>query len=387
MSDNDVAIVGIGELPHGRMAGVTPMALHERLALLALADAGLTLADVDAVLTLSPRSDPYLIHATAFAEYLGIAPPVALTLEGGGAAPAIMVDLARNLINGGSASTVLIVSADMPLSVVSRDAYVNTLADAGPVHPDIERPFGPSVPSLFGMVARAYMHEFGATDVDLAAPALHDRAAARTHPNAHMRGAMDIASYRASPMIADPLRLLDCSPVSDGGAAVVVTAMERARDARGKPVRVLGAGFSMAHLHLSAATSLTRFGAGEALDRALSFAGLARPDIDIALVYDCFTIALLVNVEDLGFADKGEAGGAFRSGAFARGGRLPINTHGGLLSHGYPGRAAGIGNLIEAVVQLRGDAGDRQVPDAKVTLTHGMGGLFATHGVLLLGAA
>ena len=383
----EVAIVGIGELTQGRMTGVTPMALHARLAMAALADANMTLGDVDAVLTLSPRSDPYLIHAAALAEYLGIAPPVTLTLEGGGAAPAIMVDLARNLIGGGSASTVLIVSADMPLSVVSRDSYVQTLADAGPVHPDIERPFGPSVPSLFGMVANAYMHEFGATDADLAAAALHDRAAARTHPMAHMRGAMDIDTYRASPMIADPLRLLDCSPVSDGGGAVVVTAMQRARDVHARPIRVLGAGFSMTHLHLSAARSLTHFGAGVALDRALDFAGLARSDIDVALVYDCFSIALLVNVEDLGFAEKGQAGADFRAGAFARGGRLPINTHGGLLSHGYPGRAAGIGNLIEAVVQLRGDAGDRQVPGARVTLTHGMGGLFATHGVLLLGNA
>jgi acetyl-CoA acetyltransferase len=152
-------------------------------------------------------------------------------------------------------------------------------------------------------------------------------------------------------------------------------------------VRVLGAGFSTDHLHLSAAKSLTRFGAGAALDHALRFAELTREVIDVALIYDCFSIALLINTEDLGFAEKGRAGAEFRAGAFARDGRLPVNTHGGLLSHGYPGRAAGIGNLVEAVVQLRGEAGERQVTDAKVTLTHGMGGLFATHGVLLLGTA
>ena len=383
----EVAIVGIAEPVHGRISNVTPMALHERLARQALDDAGLTLHDVDAILTLSPRSDSYLIHASAFAEYLGISPPLTLTLEGGGAAPAIMVDMARNMINGGSAKTVLIVSADMPLSVVSRDVYVNTLADAGPVHPDIERPFGPSVPSLFGMVARAYMEEFGATDLDLGAVALHDRAAAQKHPNSHMRAAMDIQSYRASHMIADPLHLLDCSPVSDGGAAVVVTSLDRARNLRRKPIKVLGAGFSMTHLHLSAAPSLTRHGAGKALDQALSFARLTRSDIEVGLIYDCFTIAMLINTEDLGFAPKGQAGAAFRSGEFSMDGRFPINTHGGLLSHGYPGRAAGIGNLIEAVVQLRGDAGERQLPNVNVTLTHGMGGLFATHGVLLLGAS
>jgi acetyl-CoA acetyltransferase len=381
-----VMIAGIAEPVHGRISGLTPMALHERLALQALDDAGLELRDVDAILTLAPRSDSYLIHAAAFAEYLGISPPATLTLEGGGAAPAIMVDMARNMIEGGSANTVLIVSADMPLSVNTRDAYINTLADSGPVHPDIERPFGPTVPSLFAMVARAYMNEFNADEHDLGAAAIHDRAAAIMHPNSHMRSPMDFATYCASHMIADPLRLLDCSPVSDGGAAVVVTSAERSGKGGKKPVRAIGAGFSMTHLHLSAAPSLTAHGAGLALDRALSFAKRSRGDIDIALVYDCFSIALLVNVEDLGFAAKGKAGLAFRDGEFARGGRLAVNTHGGLLSHGYPGRAAGIGNLIEAVVQLRGEAGDRQIPNAAMTMTHGMGGLFATHGVLLLEA-
>ena len=382
----NVMIAGIAEPVHGKIPGVTPMALHERLALQALADADLELRDVDAILTLAPRSDSYLIHAAAFAEYLGIAPPVTLTLEGGGAAPAIMVDMARNMIEGGSATTVLIVSADMPLSVNTRDSYVNTLADSGPVHPDIERPFGPTVPSLFGMVARAYMNEFDADENDLGAVALHDRAAAITHPNSHMRAPMDFAGYSASHMIADPLRLLDCSPVSDGGAAVVVTTADRAGKGGKKPARVIGAGFSTTHLHLSAASSLTRHGAGLALDRALSFAKRSRDDLDVALVYDCFSIAMLINVEDLGFAAKGQAGAAFRGGEFKRDGRLPINTHGGLLSHGYPGRAAGIGNLIEAVVQLRGEAGVRQIPNARMTMTHGMGGLFATHGVLLLEA-
>ena len=379
------AIAGIAELPQGRMTGVTPMMLHARLARMALDDAGLRPGDVDALITLSPRSDPYLIHATALAEYMGIAPAVALTVEGGGAAPATMVDMARMMIVGDRAKTVLIVSADMPLSVVSRDAYINTLADSGPVHPDIERPFGPSVPSLFGLVARAYMAEHGATDLDLAAAAMHDRANAIGHPNAHMQKPMDLATYRASPMIADPLRLFDCTPVSDGGAAVVVTSLERARDRPRPVVRVLSAGFSMTHLHLSAAPSLTHFGAGLAMDRALGQAGLARGDIDVALVYDCFTIALLINAEDLGFAEPGAAGESFRNGTFARTGRIPVNPHGGLLSHGYPGRSAGIGNLVEAVVQLRGEAGARQIPDAEVTMTHGMGGLFATHGVLLLG--
>ncbi len=381
----DSAIVGIAELPQGKMPGVTPMGLHSTLARMALEDAGLTPRDVDAIITLSPRSDPYLIHATALAEFMGIAPPVALTVEGGGAAPAVMTDMARMMIAGGRAKTVLVVSADMPLSIVSRNAYVNTLADAGPVHPDIERPYGPSVPSLFGLCAHAYMHRYNATDEDLAAAALHDRRHAMAHPNAHMRQPMTLESYRATQMIADPLRLLDCTPVSDGGAAVVVTSAERARDLRQPVVRVLGAGFCAARLHVSAAASLTDSGAGPSLRDALAQADRSAADIDLALVYDCFTIALLMNIEALGLAPPGGAGAAFRAGEFTATGRLPLNIHGGLLSHGYPGRAAGISNLVEAVVQLRGQAGDRQLPRVETTLTHGMGGVFATHGTLLLG--
>src|SRR5262249_4140776 len=146
----------------------------------------------------------------------------------------------------------------------------------------------PSVPSLFAMVARAYIDRFGAEERDFAAVAMHDRAAAITHPNSHMRNAMDFESYCASHMIADPLRIFDCSPVSDGGAAVVVTSADRGGK---RPVRVMGAGFAMTHLHLSAAPSLTSHGAGLALDRALAFAKRQRGDIDIGLVYDCFSIA------------------------------------------------------------------------------------------------
>jgi acetyl-CoA acetyltransferase len=379
-----IAIAGVGEAPQGRSPLPHTMALHAQLADLALADAGIALDAVDAVLTVAPRSDPYLIHAAALAEHLGIAPAVAWTLEAGGAAPAAMVETARGLIAAGSAGTVLIVAADMPLGGVTRDAYVGQLAEAGPVHPDLERPYAPSVPSLFATVARAYMDRHGTDSEHLAAVAIQNRAAAARHPNAHYREPIDLEAYHASRMIADPLRLLDCAPVSDGGGAIVVTAAGRAPAPR---VELLGAGFSTTHLHLSAAPSLATFGAGAALERALGQAGVSRAAIDVALVYDCFTIAMLVNLEDLGLAPAGRAGPAFAAGRFGPGGELPANPHGGLLSHGHPARAGGMGQLIEAVIQLRGAAGERQVNNARVALVHGMGGVFASHGVLLLGAA
>jgi acetyl-CoA acetyltransferase len=379
-----VAIAGVGELPQGRSPLANTMTLHERLVTLALEDAGIGLEEVDALLTVAPRSDPYLIHAAALAEHLGIAPAVAWTLEAGGAAPAAMIDAARGLIANGTAHTVLIVAADMPLGGVSRDTYVGTLAEAGPVHPDLERPYGPSVPSMFATVARAHMDRYGTSSDHLAAVAMQERRAAACHPNAHFRETFDAAAYHASRMIADPLRLLDCAPVSDGGGAVVVTSAECAGKRR---VDVLAAGFAMGHLHFSAAGSLTQFSAGTAMDRALDQARLQRSDVDVALVYDCFTIAMLVNLEDLGFVEKGESGPAFLEGRFDVSGDVPVNPHGGLLSHGHPARAGGMGQLVEAIVQLRGDAGKRQVADAEVAMVHGMGGVFATHGVLMLGRA
>lgn len=374
-------IAGVGELPQGRSPLPGTMALHAELARRALEDAGMELAQVDAVLTVPPRTDPYLIHAAALAEHLGIEPAVAWTLEAGGAAPMAMVETARGLIRGGSAATVLIVAADMPLGAASRDAYVKTLAEAGPVHPEWEVPYGPTVPAMFALVARAYAQRWGGIDEQLAAVAVHDRTAAAAHPNAHHREAIDAAAHRSSRLIADPLRLLDCAPVSDGGGALVVTG---APGARRVPVR--GAGFAAGHMHLSAAASLTSFSAGRALDAALRQAGADRGDIDLALVYDCFTIAMLVNLEDLGLAGPGRAGRGFLEGRFGTAGALPVNTHGGLLSHGHPARAGGIGNVVEAVVQLRGEAGARQAGARRLALAHGMGGVFATHGVLLLGA-
>ena len=379
-----VVIAGVGELPQGQSPLPNTMTLHERLVMLALDDAGVELSEVDALLTVAPRSDPYLIHAAALAEHLAISPAVTWTLEAGGAAPAAMVDTARGLIANGTAHTVLIVAADMPLGGVSRNTYVGTLAEAGPVHPDLERTYGPSVPSMFATVARAHMDRYGTTADHLAAVAIQERRAAARHPNAHFREKFDEAAYHASRMIADPLRLLDCAPVSDGGGAIVVTSFERAGK---RAIDVLGAGFSMSHLHLSAADSLTQFSAGAALNRALDQARLGPADVDLALVYDCFTIAMLVNLEDLGLVEKGQSGPAFLDGRFAPSGKVPVNPHGGLLSHGHPARAGGMGHLVEAVVQLRSEAGERQIQDAEVAMVHGMGGVFATHGVLMLGRA
>lgn len=388
-----IAIVGVGEAKQGRSAAASPMALHASLVDLALADARITLADVDAILTVSPRADPYLIHAAALAEFLGIAPSITWTIEAGGAAPAAMVEVARGLIDGGQARTVLAVAADMPLGAVSRNSYVKTLAEAGPVHPDYERPFAPTVPAMFGLVARAHMNAYATKREHFAAVAMQDRAMASMHPNAHFTAPLSLDTYISGAPIADPLTMFDCAPVSDGGGAFVMTAIEgnssqtngNSGNTHRNVVRVLGTGFSTNHQHLSAAPSLVEFGAGRALDGALKMAELDRDAIDVAMIYDCFTIAMLVNLEDLGFVEKGRSGPVFAAGGFGRNSAMPVNTHGGLLSHGHPARAGGIGNLIEAVLQVRAECGPRQVDDVRVAMAHGMGGVFATHGVVVVG--
>ncbi len=378
-----VAIRGIAELPQGKGSWPSTMALHEALVLEALADAKLGLADVDVLLTVEPRSDPYLIHAAALGERLGIAPETCISFEAGGGAPVLMMQAAQEMLQAGRGRTAVVVAADLPLTGVTRDRYVSQLAQVGPVHPEFEVPYAPSVPSMFALVASRYLHLHGGRPDMFWPVARHCREMAARHPNAHMRAPLTHEAYTASRSIADPLRLLDCAPVSDGGGALVLTAA----DAAGNPwpdIVLAGVGSAGSQLHLSKAASLDRFDAGQALDRALARAGVARSDIDVALIYDCFTVALAMNMEDMGLAPRGEAAALFESGRFGLSGGLPVNTHGGLLSHGHPARAGGMGNVIEAIVQLRQAGGERQVSDCGHALVHGMGGVFANHAVAIL---
>ncbi len=378
-----VNIAGIAEFPQGRTTWPNAMALHEALVHTVLADAGLDLVDVDVLFSVEPRSDPYLIHAAALAERLHITPQYCWSYEAGGGAPMIMLQAAHDLLQLRRAQTAIIVAADLPLTGISHNGYVAGLAQSGPLHPEFEVPYGPSVPAMFALCARRYLYEHGLGRDSLWPIVEHDRAMAAAHPNAHMRSPVTRDDYLTARPIADPLRLLDCAPVSDGGGAVLLTLRDRG-ERRHPAVRLLGFGAAMSHLHLSAAPSITGGTAGTAFERALVASGLTRQDIDLALIYDCFSIAMALAVEDMGFAPHGGAAAAFAAGAFGLDGELPINTHGGLLSHGHPARAGGMSNLIEAIVQLRGGAGNRQVDGCAVAMAHGMGGVLGTHAVALL---
>jgi acetyl-CoA acetyltransferase len=375
-------ITGAYDTAVGELPGSSCMSLHAEAALGAVADAGLEIGDIDGVLCAYSFTEPHLMLASVFCEYLGMHPGYCAAIQAGGASACIMVMQAAALVASGQCNHVLVVTGDNRLTGMSRDGAVAALAEVG--HPQFERPFGISVPASYALVARRYMHEYGVRPEHLAAIAVEHRRHAGRHPKAHKRDPITVEQVLASKEIASPLRMLDCCLVSDGGAAVVVSSRAAATDTR-RPVEIAGAGQGHTHEHIVAAPSLTDFGCKTSSATAFSRAGVSAADIDVAAIYDSFTITLLVELESIGFFERGEAGRAAAAGELGLGGRLPCNTHGGLLSYGHSGAAGGMFHVVEAVHQLRGEAQARQVYDAKLAFVHGDGGILSAHCSLVLG--
>lgn len=379
----DARITGVATTRVGELAGSSCLGLHDEAARAALRDAGLAPAEVDGVLCAYSLAEPHPMLASAFCEYAGIHPGFCAAVQAGGATGAIMVMQAAALVASGQCRHVLCVTGDNRLSGLSRDGAVAALAGFG--HPQFEQPFGISVPASYALVARRYLHEYGGTPEQLAAIAVEHRRHAARHPDAHLRQPITIEEVMRSRIISSPLRLLDCCLVSDGAAAIVVSAPDAACDTRA-PVALLGVGQGHTHEHLVAAPSLLEFGCSRSSQRAFGQAGVTAADIDVAQIYDSFTITLLIELESIGFFERGEAGVAALAGELGLGGRLPCNTHGGLLSFGHSGAAGGAFHVVEAVRQLRGEAADRQVADARLAFVHGDGGILSAHCSLVLGS-
>lgn len=378
-------ITGAFDTAVGELPGSSCMGLHAQAALGAVADAGLSLADIDGVLCAYSFTQPHLMLASVFCEYLGIHPGTCLAIQAGGASAAIMVMQAAALVASGQCRHVLVVTGDNRLTGMSRDGAVAALSEVG--HPEFERPFGISVPASYALVAQHYMHEYGVTSEQLAAIAVEHRRNASRHPKAHKRDPITVEQVLASKPIATPLRMLDCCLISDGGAALVVSSRAAAADTRGTPIEILGVGQGHTHEHIVAAPSLTDFGCKASARAAFERAGVKPDDIDVAEIYDSFTITLAVELESIGFFERGEAGIAAARGDLGLGGRLPCNTHGGLMSYGHSGAAGGMFHAIEAVHQLRGRADARQVEDARLAFVHGDGGILSAHCSLVLGVS
>lgn len=378
------AIVGIADTEVGKLPGRSANDLCVEAALNAVRDAGLELSDVDGLVTCNSMAQPHMYHAENIAEYLGLAPRYCATAAAGGGATFTVLYQAALAIAAGICEVVVVSMADSLRTGLSREQAMVMQSSSG--HAQFETPYGSTVPGYYALIAQAYMHEYGATPEDFAAVAVVARRAAMLNPAAEMQTPISVDDVMNSRLIADPLRLLDCSLVSDGGAAVVLTSAERARSLPQKPVYLLGAGEGRGHEHVSQAASLTTSSARLSGARALEMAGFGPKDMQFAQIYDCFTPVVLIELEDLGFCDKGEAGAYVRSGAVDIDGTLPINTHGGLLSHCHPGNPGSMFALTESVMQIRGDADARQVHNAQLGLVHAQGGILSSHCTVVLGS-
>jgi acetyl-CoA acetyltransferase len=381
---NKVAIVGAADTEVGIVPHLSATQLYVKAAKLALDDAGLTKDDIDGLITCVSFAEPIMYHAEMIAEYMQIFPRYCMTAPSGGGTTLAIMHHAASAIMTGMCNTVLITMADSQISGLSRDKAIEAMAGAG--HPQFERPYGAPIPGFYALLARAHEHAYGTTAAQRAAVAVACRKHASMNPAAQMRKPITVDDVLNSRMIADPLHLLDCSLVSDGGAAIIMTSAERARDFKTKPVYLLGTGEGHSHEHISQAQSLTTSAAKVAGERAFAMAGLTPKDIDVAELYDCFTPVVIIELEDLGFCPKGEGGRFVEGGRIELGGELPINTHGGLLSHCHPGHPGSIFSITEAVRQLRGECGPRQVAGAKISLVHAQGGIMSTHCTAIFGS-
>lgn len=371
-------ISGVGLTAFGRHEGRSTLDLMSEAAQSALADAGLKRGDIDGLLTGYSTTMPHLMLATVFAEHFGVQPSYAHAIQVGGATGLAMAMLAHELVDAGVAKNILVVAGENRLTGQTRDSAMQALAQVG--HPAYEVPLGPTIPAYYGLIASRYMHEYGLTQRDLAEFAVLMRRHAMAHPGAQFHDPITIDDVMMSREIAAPLKLLDCCPVSDGGAAFVISR----EPTHEHSVRITGAGQAHMHQHVTAARSLTEFGAAIALSRAREKSGVALSDIKYAAIYDSFTITLAILIEELGLAKRGEAAARARNGDFGIGGALPLNTHGGLLSYGHCGCGGAMAHLVETQLQMTGRAGPRQVRDASVALLHGDGGVMSSHVSMFL---
>ena len=394
-----IAIAGVGETAVGKLPDSNSVELHVEAAKRAIDDAGIDIHDIDGLLTASSMIDDNVRHHMGIAEHLGIhRKHLCDTLRTGGASFGYGIQLAQWAIQSGTCKAVLIVSGDNILTGPGAGNGVTAYTELGAHSMEYEIPYGVHIPGFYALAARRHMHEYGTTPEQLAAIAVACRKHASMNPAAQKREPITIEEVLASKMIASPLHLLDCSLISDGGAAIIVTSLERARDLQKGAVRLLGAGqgHSYYHMgHLASATgvakeerskfSLTKTVQVDAAKAAFGEAGVTPKDVDVAQIYDSFTITALLQFEDLGFCAKGEGGAFVEGGRIELGGELPVNTHGGLLSHSHAGMPGGLFHMIEAVKQVRGECGPRQVENVQVALATNVSAVASNHSVCLFG--
>jgi len=382
--DRTPVIAGIGlsdgpKAPHLDALGHQAQAMQR-----ALADSGLAKDDIDGF----GCAEAWIpgvpgVDLPETVEYLGLDPRWIEGTYTGGSAYEFQVQHAEAAIRSGMADTILLTYGSDLLTRMGRS--LGTAYGRKPVGgAAYEEPYGKTTVAAYAMAAQRHMYEYGTTPEQLASVAVAVREYAAHNPRAIYRKPLTVDDVLNSRMIADPLHLYDCCAITDGGGAVIVTTEERARDLRQPYVSILGTAARQNHWNISQAPDVTTTAGARSGPDAFARAGLTPDDVDMAMLYDSFTITVILLLESLGFCKPGEGGAFAEDGNLRPGGRLPVNTDGGGLSACHPG-LRGIFLLIEAVRQLRGQAGEVQVPDCEVALAAGSGGWFSTIGVTILG--
>jgi acetyl-CoA acetyltransferase len=385
MADRTPVIVGVGlsdypKVPHLDSVGHHVLGLQR-----ALEDAGLAKSDLDGYMC-AGGDFALADNAGTMAEYLGIQHRFFEGTQVGGSSFEYFVQHGAAAIREGLCDTLVMTYGSDLATASGNDPGFGRKAPGervgGPLQ--FEAPWGNTLIGAYAMAAQRHMHEYKTTPEQLAEIAVACRAHAGLNPNAQYRDPITVEDVVSSRMIADPLHLLDCCVISDGGGALIMTTAERARDLRQQPVYVLGAAASQSHWNISQMPDFTATGAAASGREAFAQAGVTPADIDTVQLYDSFTITALLMLEDLGFCPKGEGGRFVEGGTLQLGGALPLNTDGGALSSCHPGMR-GLFLLIEATKQLRGEKGDAQVPDAELALACGSGGWLSAIGTVILG--
>ena len=371
-----VVIVGIGHTAFGKHPGRGTVSLNVEAIRKALADAGVEKREVDGLFVKAPTSKFEMMYAQKLAEALGMSPRIGGVYDHGGASNISMISYATMAIEAGQCEVAIVTLADNP-ATGTRQAYEKSYGDDGS---GLYGWFG--TPAGYAMIAQRHMGQYGTTSDQLGAIAVACRKHGANNPHAQLRKPLTLEQYRESRMIVEPLRRDDCCLVSDGGAAVVLMSAKKAAELRVvKPVPVLGFGQGQTSRDVALRTDLTTTAAKISAQTAFAMAGMKPSDIDVAQIYDCFTIAVLMTLEDYGFCAKGEGGRFVQDGRIELGGDLPINTSGGLLSEtGMPGMQL----VIEGVRQMRGESVN-QVRDARSCVVSNQGGIMHTHSTLILG--
>ena len=383
-------ISGIGETRIGTVPELSDIGMCVTAAARAVEDAGITMRDIDGLLVQPPFHGVPRYHILV-AESLGIyAKTLCDSTMMGGAAYGVALHLAKWAVEDGLCKNVLIVAGEkLRTGHLSGSAM---MASVGAHNLDYEYPFAATIPAYYAMLAQRYLHEYNCQPDALAQVAVATRRHASRNPNATYRDPITVEDVFASPMISTPLHRLDCSLVSDGGAAYVVSRRGTSKDPS-REIGFLGTGqaqsyYYMGHLVRGDAThDLVRTVVDIAGNRAFDQAGLRRDEIDVAGIYDSFTITVLVQLEDLGFCGRGEAGDWIAEGNMDLGGSMPVNTHGGLLSYAHPGACSGMLHYIETIRQLRGEAGPSQVAGAETALVSTASAVASNFSVSILALA